>query len=50
MNTATRPTTSITLSEGFFSRRSWLDWLFAALVLAAGGATLSMYGQAMDCL
>ena len=48
MNTATRPTTSITLSEGFFSRRSWLDWLFAALVLAAGGATLSMYGQAMD--
>ena len=48
MNTATRPTTSITLSEGFFSRRSWLDWLFAALVLAAGGTTLSMYGQAMD--
>ena len=35
MNTATT-TTSITLDEGFFSRRSWFDWLFAAILVAGG--------------
>jgi len=37
MNTATTTnTTTLTLDEGFFSRRNWFDWLFA-LVVAAGG-------------
>ena len=35
MNTATT-TTTITLEDGFFSRRNWFDWLFAALVIAGG--------------
>ena len=33
MNTAT---TTITLNEGFLSRRNWLDWLFAVLVTVGG--------------
>ncbi|MDD0810314.1 c-type cytochrome biogenesis protein CcsB [Curvibacter sp. RS43] len=48
MNTASSPTTTITLSEGFFSRRSWLDWLFAALVLLSGVTVLARYGQSLD--
>ena len=47
MNTATS-TTTLTLNEGLLSRRSWLDWLFAALVLAGGLYALSLYGHAMD--
>ena len=37
MNTAT--TTTVTLNEGFFARRNWRDWLFAALVVAGGPAS-----------
>jgi cytochrome c-type biogenesis protein CcsB len=47
MNTASS-TRSITLNEGFFSRRSLHDWLFAALVVVGGVTTLSFYGQFMD--
>jgi cytochrome c-type biogenesis protein CcsB len=46
MNTAT--TTTITLHEGFFSRRNWFDWLFAALVAAGGLYAFARYGQYMD--
>ncbi|MBS0317809.1 MAG: c-type cytochrome biogenesis protein CcsB [Proteobacteria bacterium] len=49
MNTAT--TTRIEtlgLNEGFLSRRNWLDWLFAALVLAGGAIAFSRYGVYMD--
>lgn len=30
MNTAT---TTLTLHEGYFARRNWFDWLFAALAV-----------------
>ncbi len=45
MNTAT---TTLTLHEGFFSRRNWYDWLFALLVVAGGLFAFSRYGAAMD--
>ncbi|MBV8621452.1 MAG: c-type cytochrome biogenesis protein CcsB [Curvibacter sp.] len=49
MNTATHsPTPTVTLNEGFFSRRSWPDWVFAALVLAAGLRALMLYSTSMD--
>ncbi|MBX3586201.1 MAG: c-type cytochrome biogenesis protein CcsB [Ramlibacter sp.] len=43
MNTAT-----ITLHEGFFSRRTLADWLFAALVAAGGLFAFSRYAGFMD--
>ncbi len=45
MNTAT---TTLTLNEGFFARRNWFDWVFAALVVAGGLLAFQRYGQAMD--
>lgn len=48
MNTATTTTTTLTLDEGFFSRRNWFDWLFAALVLAGGVYAFGKYQQYMD--
>jgi cytochrome c-type biogenesis protein CcsB len=46
MNTVT--TTSFDLNEGFFSRRNWLDWLFAAIVVAGGLFAFSRYSAYMD--
>ncbi len=43
MNTAT-----ITLNESFMSRRSALDWIFAALVVAGGLFAFSRYASYMD--
>ncbi len=43
MNTAT-----ITLNESFMSRRSALDWIFAALVLAGGLFAFTRYASYMD--
>ena len=48
MNTATTTTTTITLDEGFFSRRNAFDWVFAALVLAGGLYAFGKYHQYMD--
>ncbi|MDU7587157.1 MAG: c-type cytochrome biogenesis protein CcsB, partial [Acidovorax sp.] len=45
MNTAT---TTLTLSEGYFARRSWWDWLFALLVVAGGVFALQRYAAYMD--
>ncbi len=45
MNTAT---TTFELNEGFFSRRNWFDWLFAAIVLAGGLFAFSSYASFMD--
>ena len=45
MNTAT---TTLTLHEGFFARRNWRDWLFAALVMAGGLYAFNRYNAAMD--
>jgi len=47
MNTATT-TTTLTLDEGFLSRRGWFDWLFALLALAGGLYAFGMYHQHMD--
>ena len=46
MNTAT--TTTVTLNEGYFSRRNWLDWLFAAIVIVGGLFALQRYAAYMD--
>ncbi|QIL43063.1 c-type cytochrome biogenesis protein CcsB [Acidovorax sp. HDW3] len=45
MNTAT---TTLTLNEGYFSRRNWFDWLFALLVVAGGLFALQRYAAFMD--
>ncbi len=47
MNTATT-TTNFDLNEGFFARRNWLDWLFAAIVAAGGLFAFSRYAAYMD--
>jgi cytochrome c-type biogenesis protein CcsB len=44
----TSATTTIDLHEGFFSRRGWFDWLFAAIVLAGGLFAFSRYSAFMD--
>lgn len=36
------------LQPGYFARRDLWDWLFAALVLAAGAVAFWQYGSAMD--
>lgn len=48
MSSTTTTTSTITLNEGYFARRGWMDWLFAALVVAGGMFALSQYHQAMD--
>jgi cytochrome c-type biogenesis protein CcsB len=47
MNTAAT-TTTIELSEGFLSRRSAFDWVFALLVAAGGAFAFMRYAQFMD--
>ncbi len=49
MNTATQtlPRT-LTLNEGYFAKRNWLDWLFAALLVAGAAFVFSRYTNAMD--
>ncbi len=41
-------TRSLTLHEGYFAKRNWLDWLFAAIVVAGGLSAFSPYNGAMD--
>ena len=50
MNTATSSSTvtTITLNEGFFARRNWFDWLFAAIVAVGALYALQRYGAFMD--
>jgi cytochrome c-type biogenesis protein CcsB len=45
MNSAT---TTLTLHEGFFARRSVFDWLFAVLVAAGGLFAFARYAAYMD--
>jgi cytochrome c-type biogenesis protein CcsB len=45
LNTAT---TTFDLNEGFFTRRNWLDWLFAAVVASGGLYAFSRYAAYMD--
>ncbi|MFD0669124.1 c-type cytochrome biogenesis protein CcsB [Ramlibacter sp. MAHUQ-53] len=44
----TTATTTLTLNEGFFARRNWLDWAFALLVLAGGLFAFTRYQGSMD--
>lgn len=46
MSSAT--TSTMTLNEGYFVRRNWFDWLFAALVVMGGVFALQRYYGAMD--
>lgn len=50
MNTATTPSAGATLalSEGYLARRTWGDWLFAALAIAGALFALWRYQGAMD--
>lgn len=52
MNTAMTNSTTVdralVLREGYFAKRSGLDWVFAVLVLLGGLYTLGLYGSAMD--
>jgi cytochrome c-type biogenesis protein CcsB len=48
MNTATTTARTITLDEGFFSRRNGFDWTFALAVVLGGGYAFAKYGQFMD--
>lgn len=49
MNTAsTTVGNTLTLNEGYFAKRNWFDWLFAAIVLAGGVFAFSRYNAAMD--
>ena len=41
-------TSTMTLNEGYFVRRNWFDWLFAALVVMGGVFALQQYYGAMD--
>ncbi len=40
--------TTLTLNEGYFSKRNWFDWLFAAIVIAGGLYAFMRYNAAMD--
>ena len=48
MNTATTTHQTITLHEGFFSRRNAFDWIFALVVAAGGLYAFAQYAQYMD--
>lgn len=47
MNTATT-TTTIALHEGFFTRRTLFDWVFAVIVAGGGFYAFVQYNQYMD--
>ncbi len=38
----------MTLDEGYFAKRNWFDWLFAAIVIAGGLYVFVRYLDAMD--
>lgn len=49
MNTVTtRTNTTLTLNQGYFARRNWLDWLFAVVVAVGLGYALQRYAAYMD--
>ena len=48
MNTTTLTLGRPTGPAGYFSSRTWFDWLFAILVLCAGGYAFARYGASMD--
>lgn len=41
-------TTTLTLNEGYFSRRNTFDWVFALVLVVGGGYAFARYHTAMD--
>ena len=48
MTTATTVPTTLSLNEGYFAKRNWFDWVFAAMVVAGALYVLMGYHGAMD--
>ena len=48
MTTATTVSTTLSLNEGYFAKRNWFDWVFAAMVVAGALYVLMGYHGAMD--
>jgi len=47
-STVVSPASALTLNEGYFSRRTWGDWLFALLAVVGALFAFSRYHAAMD--
>lgn len=47
-STVASPVSALTLNEGYFSRRTWADWLFALLAVVGAMFAFSRYHAAMD--
>lgn len=47
-STVASPASALTLNEGYFSRRTWGDWLFALLAVIGALFAFSQYHAAMD--
>lgn len=47
-NNANNANITLRLNESFLSRRNWLDWVFAALVVVGGLFALQRYAEYMD--
>lgn len=47
-STLASPASALTLNEGYFSRRTWADWLFALLAVVGALFAFSRYHAAMD--
>ena len=48
MTTATTVPTTLSLNEGYFAKRNWFDWVFAAMVVAGALYVMMGYHGAMD--
>ena len=48
MTTATTVSTTLSLNEGYFAKRNWFDWVFAAMVVAGALYVMMGYHGAMD--
>ena len=46
--TVVAPAATLTLNEGYFSRRTWGDWLFALLAVVGAVFAFQRYHGAMD--
>ena len=46
--TATTASTTLSLNEGYFAKRNWFDWVFAATVVAGALYVFTGYNGAMD--
>ena len=47
-STVASPPGALTLNEGYFSRRTWADWLFAVVAIVGALFAFSRYHASMD--